>query len=145
MNKAYIAGPFFNAKQINIIECIKTVCRRDEISFFSPKDESMFQQGDDPKVILDLNCKAIASSEFLIAITDDKDIGTMWEAGFAYSLGIPIIYVWLGYKPEMKFNIMLAASGQAVVHNYKSLHVQLMTYKHTGKFDSNLSRDMLHE
>lgn len=145
MNKAYIAGPFFNATQHMIIELIKDTCKQAEIQFFSPKDESMFQQGDDPKVILDLNCKAIASSEFLIVVTDDKDIGTMWEAGFAYSLGKPIIYVWLGYKPEMKFNIMLAASGQAVVHNYKSLYDQLMTYKHTGKFDNNLNKAMLHE
>lgn len=143
--KAYIAGPFFNATQLIIIELIKDTCKQAEMQFFSPKDESNFKQGDDPKVVLQRNCDAIEDCNFIIAVTDDKDVGTMWEAGYAYACNKPIIYVWLGYKPDMSFNIMLAASGEAVVHDYKSLYNQLIAYRQTGKFDSNLNKDMLHE
>ena len=37
-----------------------------------------------------------SNSEFVIAITDDKDTGTIWEAGCAFSRDIPVILniVW---------------------------------------------------
>lgn len=113
--KAYIAGPFFSPSQLAIIEAIKKELVQLGIEYFSPKDESMFKQGDEPKVILDLNLRAILMSDLVIAVTDDKDVGTMFECGYAHSHGIPILYVWLGRKDGQKFNLMLAASG-GVVH-----------------------------
>ena len=145
MVKPYIAAPFFNAKQTQIVEDIKAILEEQGIEYFSPKDESMFKQGDDPKDILLLNCKAICNAPFVIVVTDDKDVGTIWEAGFAYAKRVPILYIWLGYKPEMKFNIMLAASGD-VVHNYTDLSYQLEFFKAHGRFDNLLKhKGMLHE
>jgi len=140
----YIAAPFFNEKQLEIVEQIKLILMEDNIIYFSPKDESMFKQGDDPSVILESNCIAICDSQFMIAVTDDKDVGTMWESGFAYADGIPIVYLWLGYKPGMKFNIMLAASG-AVAHSYSELQIQVRAMRDTGEFINNTNEDMLHE
>lgn len=145
MSKVYIAAPFFNDKQLKIVEDIKAILEEQDIEYFSPKDASMFKQGDDPKVILWLNCTAIVCAPFMICVTDDKDVGTIWEAGYAFAKNVPILYVWLGYEPHMKFNIMLAASGQAVVHTYADLVYQLEHYKEFGEFKAGLDGAKLHE
>lgn len=145
MIKVYIAAPFFNDKQLQIVEDIKAILEEQTIEYFSPKDKSMFKQGDDPSKILRLNCRAIEHSDFVIVVTDDKDVGTIWEAGYSYAFNVPILYVWLGYEPHMKFNIMLAASGAAVVHTYADLTYQLEHYKQFGEFKSGLDGAKLHE
>lgn len=145
MSKVYIAAPFFNDKQLQIVEDIKAILEEQGIEYFSPKDESMFKQGDDPKDILQLNCKAISHAPFMICVTDDKDVGTIWEAGYAFARRVPILYVWLGYEPHMKFNIMLAASGKAVVHNYVDLVYQLQNYSQFNEYIPNQSVGMLYE
>jgi nucleoside 2-deoxyribosyltransferase len=112
--RVYIAAPFFSPTQLAIVEAIKTVLNQNDIKFFSPKDESMFKQGDDPKDIIDLNCNAITNCDAMVAVTDGKDVGTMFECGYAYANNIPVIYVWLGHQPGQPFNLMLAASGEVV-------------------------------
>lgn len=133
MSKAYIAGPFFNPGQIKIIEDIKAELKAYGHSFFSPKDESMFKQGDDPKVILDLNCNAILSCDMIIVVTDGKDVGTMFEAGYAYSHQIPTLYVWLSRQPSQKFNLMLVASGEAV-YSIDAIGPAINHYYYHGEF-----------
>lgn len=145
MSKCYIAAPFFNDKQLQIVEDIKAILEKQTIEYFSPKDESMFKQGDDPKQILKLNCRAIEHSDFVIVVTDDKDVGTIWEAGYSFAFQVPILYVWLSYEPHMKFNIMLAASGDAVVHTYADLVYQLQHYIEVGEFKQGLDGAKLHE
>lgn len=142
--KVYIAAPFFNPEQLKIVEDIKAILEECGVSYFSPKDESMFKQGDDPADILRLNCKAIYDAKYVIVVTDGKDVGTIWEAGFAFGKRKPILYVWLGYKPEMKFNIMLAASGPAV-HNYTDLEFQIDNFEKFREFANTTASGMLHE
>lgn len=144
MSKVYIAAPFFNADQLLIVENIKLALEDVGLEYFSPKDESMFKQGDDPKEILNLNCKAINECSLIVVVTDDKDVGTIWEAGYAYARGKKVLYVWLGYKPYMKFNLMLGASGKAV-HDYVQLHHQLDHYKRLGILSSTNTEGMLYE
>lgn len=144
MSKVYIAAPFFNDVQLNIVESIKAKLKSERVEFFSPKDESMFKQGDNPKDILDLNCKAIQDAPYIIVVTDDKDVGTIWEAGYAYAIGKPIIYLWLGYDRTMKFNIMLAASG-VVTHTYKELLEKIVEYKYTDVLTRSDDSGMLYE
>ena len=56
----------------------------------------------------------------LVAVTDHKDIGTIFECGVAYLATTPIIYYaeTLGNKP---FNLMLAESGVAIVRSPEEL------------------------
>jgi nucleoside 2-deoxyribosyltransferase len=139
--KVYIAAPFFNPTQLAIVEAIKQkltnidypYCYFYSVSIFSPKDESMFKQGDNPETILNLNCNAILTSDFVIAVTDDKDVGTMFECGYAYANGIPILYIWLGKREGQKFNLMLAASGR-VIHKISELDEAIAYYSTFGTF-----------
>lgn len=142
--EVYIAAPFFNDHQISVVEHIKECLKNDNLQFFSPKDESMFKQGDDPKTILNLNCEALDDARLTIVVTDGKDVGTIWEAGYSYAKGTQILYVWLERTQEQKFNVMLAASGQ-VVHDWDSLMTQLFSYSQTGRLIESVDESMLHE
>ena len=81
----------------------------------------------------------------MVCVTDDKDVGTIWEAGYAFARRVPILYVWLGYEPHMKFNIMLAASGKTVVHTYEDFVHQLQNYVQFNEFIPTQAVGMLHE
>ena len=132
--KAYLAGPWFNEEQMARLEMVKKMITASGLKVFSPKDESMFKQGDNPKQILDLNVKAIKDCDCIVVITDGKDTGTIWEAGYAYAIGRPILYVWLSHQSWQKFNLMLGASG-AVVMNETELAQQLTFFNSYDCFD----------
>ena len=53
--------------------------------------------------------------------TRDKDIGTIWEAGYAYSFNKPIVYFCAGLSEGAKFNLMLARSGIKVCTSFEQL------------------------
>lgn len=120
--KAYIAAPFFNPEQIETVERIKRLLDDLGVAYFSPKDECMFVKGKTkPKDILDMNVDAIRSCTFMIAVTEGKDMGTLFECGYAYAIKQDVIYYWDNDNPELKFNLMLSASGYEVAQNMGEL------------------------
>ena len=84
------------------------------------------------KMIFDSNVKAIDESEMVLAITDGKDMGTIWEAGYAYGKGIPVVYYaeTLGDNP---FNIMLSGSGIGVYKDSETLEASAYLNNFTHK------------
>jgi nucleoside 2-deoxyribosyltransferase len=130
----YLAGPFFNEIQTRRVENIKDILDDLGIDYFSPKDECMFTPGiTTPKEVLDMNMNALLKTDLLVCITDDKDTGTMFEAGYCHAMRIPILYVWTTAQPGQKFNIMLAASG-AIAKNYADLKLALEDIQERGMF-----------
>ena len=119
----YIAAPFFNPDQITRVELVKSILDSKGLTYFSPKDDSAVSNINDPeqrKRVFALNHESISASRSVIAITDGKDTGTVWEAGFAFAKDIPVIYVafTLGNAP---FNLMLAESGIAACRTVEEL------------------------
>lgn len=119
----YIAAPFFNPDQITRVELVKSILDSKGLTYFSPKDDSAVSNINDPeqrKRVFALNHESISASRSVIAITDGKDTGTIWEAGFAFAKDIPVIYVafTLGNAP---FNLMLAESGVAACRTVEEL------------------------
>ena len=141
----YIAGPFFNSEQIAVIEQIKNVLHKSILNYFSPKDECMYVPGQTtPEEVLEVNLKALDETDLTICVTDGKDPGTMFEAGWCYAQNIPIIYLWLGGEPGQKFNLVLAASG-SVVRSYEQLEAALTDIVVTGQFNrKNWSEESMH-
>lgn len=124
MFDVYIAAPFFNQNQITRVELVKSVLENSGLSYFSPKDDSAVSDINDSenrKKVFKLNHDSIDSSKMVIAITDDKDPGTIWEAGYAFAKGIPVIYVAFTLGAEGKFNLMLAESGKAACRTVEEL------------------------
>jgi nucleoside 2-deoxyribosyltransferase len=131
----YIAGPFFNDQELFVIDHIKDMIKTYNYQYFSPKDELMYVPGvTSPEDILRANMNGLMKTDLLIAVTDGKDPGTMFEAGWAYAKGIPIIYVWLTGTKEQKFNVMLAATG-SVVRSYIQLFKALDDIRLTEQFN----------
>lgn len=120
--ECYLAGPWFTDGQMARLERIKTILGDLGISYFSPKDENLFKPGMSTKDVLNANLVAIAEAQFVLAITDGKDVGTMFECGWAHANNIPILYVWLTREPGQKFNLMLAASGSFVTSEQELRH-----------------------
>lgn len=132
--KAYIAAPWFTPEQMNLLELVKDTVTQLNIDIFSPKDENMYTPGKTSAVeVLLGNCNAIESCDLIIVITNGKDVGTMWEAGYAFAVDKPIIYIWIAREPGQKFNLMLAASG-AIAYTLDELSRSLRNFVHLGDF-----------
>lgn len=119
----YLASPFFKDSQIQREEAVKKVLRENDYRVYSPKENGVLTPDATDIVrtkIFKENCEAIQKSRRILAITDEKDIGTIWEAGYAYGIGKEIVYYaeTLGDNP---FNVMLGKSGIGIFTNYNDL------------------------
>ena len=111
--KAYIASPFFNSSQVERVERVKEILELLKIEYFSPKDESNLKfKGDTVSgaEVFKMNINEIQKCDIVVCITNDKDTGTLFEAGLAYSMNKPIFYLYQGGE---SFNLMLSNSGVA--------------------------------
>ena len=114
--KVYLAGGWFNIPQLVAIETIeKIVANNSLFEVYSPrKDEQPNVLDEDTqKLIFKRNLEHIQSSNLIIASTVLKDMGTLWECGYAYAYKIPIIYTNFDVIPLKSFNLMLSQSGHA--------------------------------
>ena len=119
----YLASPFFNDDQVKRENKVKDLLREFGFKVYAPMEHGIvggIASQDSVTATFNSNVEAINNSEYVIAITDGKDMGTIWEAGYAYGKKIPIIYYaeTLGNNP---FNIMLSESGIGIFKSEKSL------------------------
>lgn len=123
--KVYLASGWFNPTQAEELTRLEEICdSREWIDLASPR-RIFVCPPDAPKETQDEtfvgNLQHISTSEFLIVNTRDKDIGTIWEAGFAFAMQKPIIYFCQGLPEGAKFNLMLARSGVKVCTSFDQL------------------------
>ena len=119
----YLASPFFKDTQIQREEAVKNLLRNEGYTVYSPRENGVLTPDATDEVrtkIFKENCEAIQKSHRILAITDEKDIGTIWEAGYAYGIGKEVVYYaeTLGNNP---FNVMLGKSGIGIFTNYNDL------------------------
>lgn len=131
--KIYFAGPFFNPTQIEEHSRIYDVIKNN-YDVFNPKLAAIVSTSDSADRMVDIllgNINALNECQIVVAITDTKDMGTIWETGYAYSCKKPIIYYCetLGNAP---FNLMLAKTG-LVARNEKEL-VELLNKEESWVF-----------
>ena len=112
----YFASPFFNNEQVEREERMIRHLRSNGFTVFSPKeacklDAKASQQSREE--VFKGNCEAIKQSRAVFAVSDGKDMGTIWEAGYAYGIGKPVIY-FAETLGDNQFNLMLAQSGRDV-------------------------------
>lgn len=125
--RAYIASPFFNESQIVRVERLKLILNQLKIDYFSPKDESNLKfKGDSVSglEVFRMNIAEIRSCDIVVCITNDKDTGTLFEAGLAYGMNKSIFYLFDGGE---SFNLMLSNSGVATT-SFDELLGVLSTY-----------------
>ena len=130
----YVAAPWFTERQALILEQTKEILKKYGLKVYSPKDEMLFKPGGvfSPREIYQSNILAIQSASLVVVITDGKDVGTIFEAGYAARAGIPIIYLWVDHDYS-NFNIMLAQSGLKCCLGFEKFEEAMELYSETGK------------
>lgn len=132
--KVYFASPWFNPDQAEREERVKNKLRSMGFNVWSPKDNCVCSPIADEEMrqkVFGDNVYNIETCDILFAITDGKDMGTIWEAGFANGINymlkstdrrIIIVYYCetLGYNGQ--FNLMLAQSGDIVITKFEDLN-----------------------
>lgn len=112
----YFASPFFNPEQVEREERMIAHLRSLGFRVFSPKENCHLDakaSQSSREEVFNANCNAIRKSRAVFAVTDGKDIGTIWEAGFAYGINTPVVY-YAETLGNNQFNLMLAQSGRDV-------------------------------
>jgi len=132
MVKVYFASPFFTPEQIEREERLKKKLRDVGLYVWSPKEASLCKPDDSAEkqqATFDGNIENIVDCDILFAVTDGKDMGTIWEAGFANGLNyinskkkIIIVYYCETLPSGGKFNLMLARSGDLIYTNFEDLN-----------------------
>ena len=130
MKKIYLASGWFNPIQAEELTNLESVfdSRSDHFELASPR-RIFVCPPNAPKEVQDEtfngNLHHIETSDFLLVNTRDKDIGTIWEAGYAFAFKKPIIYFCAGLPEGAKFNLMLARSGIKVCTSFEQLEEYL--------------------
>lgn len=120
--RVYFASPFFNEEQVEREESLKSLLRKEGFDVFSPKEACHLQSDapfEDQLKVFSENIESIQDSHFVFAVTDGKDMGTIWEAGYAFGLGIPVVY--FAETVRGKFNLMLALSAKGVITSRRDI------------------------
>lgn len=124
--KIYLASGWFNPTQAAELTRLENIFdeRNNFFELSSPRRIFVCPPGA-PKEVQDEtfygNLRHIQQSDFLLVNTRDKDIGTIWEAGYAHAYGKPIVYFCAGLPKGAKFNLMLARSGIKVCTSFEQL------------------------
>lgn len=132
--KVYFASPWFNRDQAEREDRVKKKLRELGFNVWSPKDNCVCSPIADEamrrKVFSD-NCDNIQSCDVLFAITDGKDMGTIWEAGYVCGYNErqilagydtkKVVYYCETLGPNGQFNLMLAQSGDIVITKFEDL------------------------
>ena len=127
--RIYLASPWFNEAQAEREDRVKNKLRELGFDVWSPKENSSLSPITDPKVreaIFAANISGMKDCDIIFAITDEKDMGTIWEAGFVYGMNItkkePITIVYYAETlGDGMFNLMLAQSGNIVITNFNDM------------------------
>lgn len=139
MKKIYLASGWFNPTQEAELTQLEKIFddRAEAFELASPR-RIFICPPNAPKSVQDEtfsgNLHHIQTADFLLVNTRDKDIGTIWEAGYAFAFNKPIIYFCAGLPEGAKFNLMLARSGIKVCTSFEQLEDYLDRVTEIGSF-----------
>lgn len=127
--KIYICSGWFSPDQESRLNEMLTICKQLKLNIYSPRDDFLYEPGKtNPQEVFEENLKQINTSNMLLVSTAGKDMGTLWECGYAFANNIPLVF----YFPlNVKFNLMLSQSAEAVLRSLSELEDYLKLYKET--------------
>ena len=124
LGKVYLASGWFSPEWLEEVENIKAIFEKHDISYFSPKDENLCLPDAEESMqdqIFSGNIRHLHECDWMLCNTRNKDMGSIFEAGYMNCLEKPIVYFCDGLPPGAQFNLMLAASGIAVCTSLEQL------------------------
>ena len=107
MKRVYLASPFFNEKEIEIVNQVEDILKEKGLTVFSPMRnqmehlESGSRQWSIETFMNDL--KFIKWSECVVGIYHGNysDSGTAWELGYAFATDKPVILIQVGENSNL--------------------------------------------
>ena len=135
----YLAGPFFNERQLNQQKEIELAMGIAEKTYFSPRlDAGTLGNNPTKKDMLNVfnkDLEAINDCECLFANVSFRDTGTSVEIGYALAKGIPVILFWDKDNNDVDHvNLMIALACEGkVLQNWDDVD----EYLHYGNIPDN--------
>lgn len=129
----YLAGPFFNERQLELQKEIEASMATNKKTFFSPRlDAGVLGPNATKKDMLDVfnaDLEAINECKCLFANVSFRDTGTSVEIGYALAKGIPVVLFWNKDNNDVDHvNVMIAlACGGRVLQNWKDVYEYLIS------------------
>jgi len=127
--KVYLASGWFNPEQKRMMDEIHTVLdeMRDQkfITLFAPFYNGIVLKKGDPDLrkkmaeVWKLDIDELSSSDLVVASTQDHDVGTIFECGYASAKGIPILCY--NSNEELGLNLMLAQEARGFCKSQTNL------------------------
>ena len=125
MKKIYLASPFFNSEETNKLEMVKTILRDKGLDVFVPNEHQNpqleFGSLEWRAATFKSDVDAIDNCDVMVAINcqgNYDDAGTMWEIGYAFAKGIPVV---LFNNTGKTINLMIADSLHSLLTSYDEL------------------------
>lgn len=142
----YLAAPFFNLDQLEVVKFIESLdlepLRNGSIQpIYSPRQDGFMLKrkatDQERAQVFAENVKAILAARFVLAVIDDFDPGVVFEVGFAYGQGIPI----LAYSdvPGRGLNVMLAGAADLGFVNGRPELAKLFARFHVGVYINDVA------
>lgn len=123
--KVYVAAPWWTPEMLERLENVEDCLAENNCKMYRPRidgpDLGPNASDEDRTFAFQDNVKHIEEADFIVVITDGKDVGTIWEAGFAYGKNIPVIYFCNSLPEGATFNVMLAKSAVSVALSFDEL------------------------
>ncbi len=135
--KVYLAGPWFYGKQGERLSKVESCLDSfPELEVFSPRRETLVKPdaGENTRrQAFEANVHHVNTADFVVALVDDSDKGTLFECGLAYNANVPILYYSENAENGV-FNLMLAESciKLGYVTNVDSLKERIETIVKNG-------------
>ncbi|MFP7487249.1 nucleoside 2-deoxyribosyltransferase [Priestia filamentosa] len=112
--KIYLASGWFNENQERRLKKAEEVLREMGFEVFSPREHQFLEYSYNSQpwrdVVFENDVDNVHKADFIFAIYDETDSGTMFEIGLAYALGKPI---FIFHEAEEYCNLMISESLNA--------------------------------
>jgi len=121
--KIYCGGGWFSPFQDKALTYQENyLFNREDFEVYAPRKEIKLEGKEGIEIqnfVFNENCKNIDNADLVVISTVDKDMGSVWEAGYAYARNKKIVYTLFDERlgEKVVFNLMLAASGIAAFTN----------------------------
>lgn len=123
--RVYLASPFFDETEIEIMENVLRILRDKGLEVFAPYENQNKHLEFASKEWRDATFKGdvdgIDTADIIVGINSKgnyDDVGTAWELGYAYAKGIPFLLVNV---TGSTINLMVADSLHGVIFSYDEL------------------------
>lgn len=143
MIKIYLAAPFFKPEQITLVDRIEKLVEGLGFDLFSPRregtllDMSKEERAAKSRSMFESNVRGIAERDLVLAVIDDSDRGVIWEMGFAYGVGTPVVTFT---DHDYGLNVMIRESVRSHLRGMTDLRIFLQMMRASGWSEEIVSK-----